>query len=233
MAELFELSAALKMETDAFEQSIRNAVEMAARMQERLESNTRTAAVLTAQIAAGMAAVSQNAAAMTGAINSGMDSSSQQIRALIGAATGGLTGTVSAVEILAGQVGTQLDHTAERAAASMTVVEAAANGAWSRITASIQQAIDQTNAFLSMKGTQQITVQTNMIRQEQVQPSLTTGKSLTNSFSRSAGASIGNEVASALSGVSVLMDGKVVGELVANEVDRELGQLARTRRYTG
>ena len=197
MAELFELSAALKLETEAFEQSVRNAVEMANQMQVRLEVNTRSAAELTARIADGMTVVAQRVSELTGRIDSSMTDSSQHITDLTSS------------------------------------VEASATAAWSRITASIQQAIDQTNAFLSMKGTQQISLQTTVTRQEQVLSSLTPVVSTPEVAGKKVGVSLGSEIASALSGVSVIMDGRAVGELVASEVDRELGQMAQTRRYTG
>ena len=233
MAELFELSAALKLETEAFEQSVRSAVELAAQMQTRLEINAQSAAALTSQIASGMAIVTQNMAALTGRIDSGMRDSAQRISVLMASVTVGLTDAGTAVESLAGQVRTHLDSTANSAASSMAAVESAATGTWSRIAAAIQRAIDQTNAFLGMKGSQQITVQASVTRQEQVLPSMTTGKSLVNEGSKKTGASVSGELAAALSGVSVVMDGRVVGALVASEVDRELGQLAQTRRYTG
>lgn len=153
-------------------------------------------------------------------------------------------------------------HTAA-AASGLVSLQATASGVWQAVTRSIQGAINKTREFLSLGGSQSISIGAKsaaegaaarphatglpFVPYDNYAASLHQGEAVLTKLEAArwretsaapqqpglSAAELGAALQEALSGVQVVMDGSAVGMLVAPAVSEAMGQTVRARRYAG
>ena len=162
--------------------------------------------------------------------------------------TGDFVRSVRSAENAARQLQSTLDSRMTAAAASMSRLQASASGAWGSIASGIQQAIDRTREFLSLSAlrpasaAQGFATGLDYVPYNNYPAYLHEGEAVLTRLEaeqwrkgESTAAmdlsGLADILVSALSGVTVQMDGHAVGTLVAPSVNKAIARQAKARRY--
>lgn len=169
-------------------------------------------------------------------------------RSLQGDLTRAMSAAARAMSQSAAAGASSWQQMARTAAGSMAQLRQSVTGAWQDIAQSIQTAIDKARTFLSLQpedgslpghetGLRYVPYDNYVARLHRGERVLTRVEAEQLRAAPAAPAADAADVASALaralSGVSVQLDGRTVGRMVAGEVSAVIGSQTRARRYTG
>lgn len=140
----------------------------------------------------------------------------------------------------------QAEQAARSATATLTRLQAAANGSWSGMAASIQAATEKLRTFLSLQGgaaAPGFATGINYVPYNDFPARLHEGEAVLTSLEAAQWrngqntsspdlSGLQDVLAAALSGVTVQLDGQTVGQLITPAVSREIAQQTKSRRYT-
>ncbi|MBR4082536.1 MAG: hypothetical protein IKK21_12195 [Clostridia bacterium] len=170
-------------------------------------------------------------------------------RSLQGDLTRAMSAAARAMSQSASSGAASWQQMARSASSAMGTLRQSVTGTWQAIAAGIQTAIDKARTFLSLKpenstlpghetGLRYVPYDNYVARLHRGETVLTRveadqWRAGTSPAAAADPAALADAVARALSGVTVQMDGRTVGRLVAGEVSAVLGTQTRARRYTG